>query len=62
METLVKEQPKRGQLVDIGKGIKAGIINVTPEQAEKMLEHNNHNRGIKKGKISQYAFDMKEGT
>ena len=62
METLVKEQTtKKGQLVDIGKGIKAGIINITPEQAEKMLEHNHSNRGIKKGKISQYAMDMEEG-
>lgn len=48
-------------LKDIGRGLKAGVINISPEQAQKMLERNNHNRPIKKGKISHYAIDMEEG-
>jgi len=62
METLTNEQhTPKGQLVHLGKGVKAGIMNITPEQAEKMLERNPHNRGIKKGRISQFAMDMEDG-
>jgi hypothetical protein len=59
METLHKIT--KPPLIDIGRGIKAGLINITPDQAKKMLEHNNHNRAKKINKINQYASDMGQG-
>lgn len=48
-------------LTDIGKGIKVGIINITPEQAQKMLEKNFNNRALRIAKVSQYSLDMEQG-
>jgi hypothetical protein len=48
-------------LVDLGEGVKVGILIITLEQAEKMLERNTNNRSPKLGKMSEYAIDMKEG-
>lgn len=48
-------------LVDLGEGIKAGILIITPVAAERMLECNTKNRSPKLGKMSEYAIDMKEG-
>jgi len=47
---------------DLGKGIKAGIINITPEQAKKMLENNDHNRSLARGNVAAYAHDMINGN
>ena len=52
---------KHELLKDLGHGIKAGIVNITPEQAGKMLEKNDHNRALPKAYASAYAFDMIEG-
>ncbi len=49
------------KLTDIGRGLKVGIINITPEQAVKMLERNTKNRSINKGRVSRYAIDISDG-
>lgn len=50
-----------GVMQDIGRGVRGGVINITPEQAEKMLDKNVKNRAIRKGKVEQYASDMLNG-
>ena len=60
-DVLTLQTAVKRPMIDIGKGIKVGVINITPDQATKMLSSNGANRAIKKGKISQYAIDMEGG-
>jgi len=48
-------------LTEIGRGLKVGIINITPEQAAKMLEKNTKNRSLNKGRVSRYAIEILNG-
>lgn len=49
-------------MADLGKGIQAGIVNITPEQAAKMLERNVRNRNISKRRVVFYAEEIKKGN
>lgn len=50
------------KMVDLGKGIQAGIVNITPEQAAKMLERNVRNRSISKARVDYYANEITKGN
>jgi hypothetical protein len=50
------------KMVDLGKGIQAGIVNITPEQAAKMLERSVKNRKLSIGRVHHYANEMREGN
>ncbi len=50
------------QLTDIGKGIQVGIVNITPEQAAKMLERNVRNRKITKQRVAIYTDEILKGN
>lgn len=41
--------------------IKHEIIEITPERAQELLEHNTVNRPLKDAAVKRYAKDMKEG-
>lgn len=60
METIT--MTKREILTSLGKGISAGIVNITPEQAERMLTKNSHNRALSVGNMKSYAYEMQSGN
>jgi hypothetical protein len=42
-------------------GVRARLVELTPKKAEKLLEHNVHNRGVNWTRVQQYASDMRKG-
>ena len=44
------------------KGIKASVVDVTPEMAKEWLSHNCKNRKINMNIVAKYANDMKNGN
>ncbi len=41
--------------------IRARLVTITPQLAEKWLKKNTHNRGVVHSRVDQYAADMKRG-
>jgi hypothetical protein len=47
---------------EIGDGLSARVVDITPEIAKRWLEHNHaENRNLAEGKIASYAEDMRGG-
>jgi len=41
--------------------VRAGIVEITPAKAERMLERNTHNRAVVLSRVDQYTEDIREG-
>jgi hypothetical protein len=41
--------------------MKAQVVTITPEMAEKLLENNDHNRKVTQSRVNEYAQEIKDG-
>lgn len=64
-----KNEPRRDlediigrKLIDVGGGLKCGVVTVTPEMAlELLIKHNDHNRPITFGHVANLASEIDAG-